>query len=188
MSPTRPDPLLLAFEAAVGRSPAAGRGAADLAFARRVIAAGRRVLAAEPCPSAALRRAEALFVPRERRGLAGVLRLLFDSLAPGAAAAPALRGRGGPRSLRFGAREGVLDVEVDVRPDGSRVLRVAPDAALAAGAPEVRLRLGRTERALVWRRGVGSVRVPATVSSFVLVLRRDGRVLARTPAVRLGRP
>jgi hypothetical protein len=187
MTSPRPDPLFLAFEAAVGRSPAAGRGSPDLGLARRVIAAGRRVFAAEPCPVAALRRAEALFVPRAARGLAGLLRLLFDSLTPGPAAAPALRGRGGPRSLRFGGAAGTLDVEIATHPEGGRVLRVAADATLAHPRSQFVARVGRREVRLAWRHGVGTARLPATARSVTLLVRRDGRVLARTPSVRLGR-
>jgi hypothetical protein len=174
MNPAPHDPLFRSFEAAAGRDGGADLSPALLAFARRVVAAGQALLAAEPCPSAALRRAEALFVA-PRRATARLLALIFDSWS---ALAPATRGRG-PRLLRFGGGDLSLDVELEPRADGRTRLRLAlaPDAGLS-----VALELGGRVRPLrLDASGGGEALLPVRARGVRLVLRRGRLRVARTP-------
>lgn len=168
------DLLFRSFEAAAGRDGGGDLPTAALAFARRIVAAGQALLGAEPCPAAALRRAEALFVA-PRSAVARILALVFDSWS---ALAPAMRGRG-PRLLRFGGGDLSLDVELEPRADGRTRLRVA----LAQGAGlSVALELGGRARALrLDASGAGEALLPIRARGARLVLRRGRLRVARTP-------
>lgn len=183
MSPNPADPLVLAFEAAAGRAPSAGVAPALLAFARRVLAAGRRAAVAPRCPTAARRRAEALAAAAPRGRLARVLALVFDSFA---APLPALRGGTTPRLLRFAGDGGPLDVEIEVLPGGRRRLRVAAPRPAVGATLEARVRSpGGERRVPLDDAGVGAVVLPARVSRVQVVLCVGRRRLARTPDVDL---
>src|SRR5262245_56138567 len=80
--------LPLAFDRAAGQADdpiaALAKGIEPVArvledFARRVVAAGRRVADLPACPAALLRRAADLFRAPVDRGVAAIWRLLFDS-------------------------------------------------------------------------------------------------------------
>lgn len=186
MSPTLPDPLILAFEAAVGRGAGAPVPAPLGAFAARVVAAGRRLAQAPTCPRAALRRAEALFRAPGARGVARLLALVFDSLH---APLPSVRGRVGPRLLRFAEGEERLDIEVRPEVDGGHHLRIAaPLAAPGAGLTAQVTGGPRPARVPLDASGVGELRLPPSVRRFQVVLRTGRRERARTPEVLLDQP
>lgn len=193
MSPVPSDSLFLAFEAAAGRAPAGASSSPGLeAFARQVVAAGRRLAQAPRCPTAALRRAEALFKTvrssAAARGLAGLFHLVFDSWST---PQPALRGPGGrsaPRMLRFEEGSDRLDVEVEALSDGGHRLRIAAPLAAPGEALSARVLCGaQARRVPLDAAGVGSLVLAPSVRAFSVVLLTGRRERARTPEVALDR-
>jgi hypothetical protein len=181
------DALVLAFERAVGRAPAPSEsdsGALD-AFAGRVVAAGRRAFAAPACPSAWLRRAAALSEVSASPGpvRAALWRLVFDSWAQ---AAPALRGPGRSRFLRFASTGGSLDVEMVTSAAGEVRLRGTLDGLGNRLALEVAPRPGsshRTQRVPVRAGGAFAAAIPSGASPFTLSVRSGRRTLVRTSRI-----
>lgn len=173
------DALALAFERAAGRAPGIEPVAAPFAaFARRVVEAGRRVHALPACPASVMQRALEAFEARSSRAVAtAVWRLVFDSWHD---AAPALRGGGRARFLRFGGRGGQLDLEIvaveaaDVRlrgtvdgPAGPLVLEIAPTSG---GKVRVPVRAG----------GAFAATLPGDCGPFTVAVRAGRRTLSRT--------
>lgn len=180
----RPDELLeLAIDAATGRAAPAGVAPAWLAFARTIVAERRAVLEAPKCPTALLRRVQALFAERPQPLLQRVLELVFDSWAEPAAAQ---RGATAERTLRYQAAGVELDVEVG-RPTGERPLLYV---AVAADAADLRVvvedEAGGARTLPLDASGAGRALLPARTSRAVVVLFDGQREIARTPPIALG--
>ena len=126
MSPIEhePDWLSRALDAVTGRETSgAPPTAAEREYAETLRLSRRAVIEAPGCPTVALRRAQGLF---RERGTARVLRLVFDSWRE---TAPALRGPGRVRTLRYEDLESALDVRVTRTPSGSVHLQFAAEPA-----------------------------------------------------------
>jgi hypothetical protein len=177
--------LAAAFDLAAGRAEEAEAvpPPALVLFARRVVAAGRRVAALPACPPGVFARAQALADerPAPRRAAASLLALLFDSWA---AAAPALRGGRAPRFLRFRGPGGALDVEVVPEAGGGARLRGTVDVSggrpLAVVVKDAR---GRSVRARVQAGGVFEASIPAADRPFTLSVTEGRSVVLRTGPV-----
>jgi hypothetical protein len=138
--------LALAFDRAARRSDAAESRddvpAALLAFAARVVGAGRRALATPACPPALLRRAaEIADGAPAPRSLRAALALVFDSFA---GAAPAMRGGARSRFLRYEGGGVGLDLEVAGGEEGSVRVRGTLDGV----AGDVSVRCERAGKAV----------------------------------------
>ena len=204
--------LAIAFERAAGRKVAPGaRVPAGLdAYARRLVAAGRRAASSPPAPLACLRKAQALFDAAPPRGAraagraigGAVLRLLFDSWSGGAVSPAAVRGRGA-RYLRYGltgrgagAARSRMSLDLSTAADGSLRLRGAVEVEAAAPAPGepdasvegglvvlVEPAHGAAVRAPVRAGGLFSATLPAGSSPVALTVRSRRGVLWRVPRV-----
>jgi len=189
MTPKRaPDRFTAAFDRAAGRPRASGAPSVApeaLAFASRVLEARRAGLDAEPCPSAVRARLLALPLPRARRGLLGILRLVLDSAL---SARPATRGRAAARLLRFEAPQRTLDVRIEVLPRGRRRL----DIAWEGERPEA-LRLWMSPPAM-WKRltlddaGGAVVTLAASVTEVRIEMLLGAGGVLRTPPLPLEAP
>lgn len=203
MSPALPTDLLIAALAvASGREPARSGGApeavgpdtaaathvppATLALATRLVGYGREIAVETPCPTAWIRRAEALFVPRRRPLGVALWSLLFDSAA---SLSPAVRGSSRSRFVRIGGDGGTIQAELtglgtdDVRLVGAlegvssgAVVVLEPVAVGARRAPAA-------VRAPVDDGGTFEMRVPGAAASFTLAVRVGRRVVARSPVL-----
>jgi len=187
------DALAIAFDLASGREPASSAPfpPALLAFARRVVAAGRRALASPPVPALVLRRAVALadgpVVGRGSRGASAVStaatstwRMLFDSWA---GRVPAMRGGGRSRFLRYARASSTLDVELVVGDGGALGVRGTADGV----PPKASLRLvparGRAIVVAVRAGGAFAASVPARAGAFTIEVRAGRRSLGTTPRI-----
>ncbi len=185
------DPLAIAFDLAALRARARPEHRSSLnvdsknspedalvAFARRVVAAGRRVAAAPACPTAVLARGIALAdeAPRTARGPA-LLHCLFDSWAT---LAPSFRGPGRSRFLRYGGPEGGLDIEMVTEPTGEVRVRGTVEGADAPLSVVVTGRRGRTARGSVRAGGAFSATLPAHSEPFSIAVRSGRRTLFAT--------
>jgi hypothetical protein len=182
------DLLAAALESLAGRSPRRAVPAAWRSYAERLRDAVARLDAAPACPAPVLRRVEALFRARPQPAVRRVLRLLFDSWS---AMAPATRSVGAPRLLRFGgdpeapgSEDHGVDVEVERHADHVLLrLAITPRDGTTAGVlvdGAARARAVRLDRT-----GAGRLRLPPEARRAVVVLRRRGREVLRTPAVPL---
>src|SRR5262245_21756783 len=116
-----------AVETAMPAGIVAGIPADVLAFAQRVLDAGRRALASPACPPRVLQRAIAIPIDATSRGswAERVWAVVFDSRE---AAAPAMLSSASARLLRWTGEGGSLDVELSESPDGGVVLKGTADA------------------------------------------------------------
>ena len=172
-----PDELSDAFDAVAGRRPRAGLPAPLLAFAARVVEAGRRAEALEPCPRRALARAEALFAPRKASAAVALLRLVADSWRALPAAA---RGGNDRRFLRFGSSAGNLDLEISPTSRGGYALRGLLDVDVANPSVEVVSKGKRSKRLAVGSSGVFSAEVGADDLPLTVTVLSAGSALLRT--------
>lgn len=170
MSSNQPDPLERALEAAAGRAPSGEAPTAEvlaaeaLAYAQALRATRLAVRAAPSCPRAVLRRAQALF---EERGAVRLLRLVFDSWREGA---PATRGAGHSRSLRYEDGERALDLRVTRPVSGEVLLQVAAQPAQPGLIAHLAVEGSKREpRISLDESGAGQIRLPR--SSHVVTIR-----------------
>lgn len=178
MSPNEIDRLEHALDEVCGR--ASGADVDALAWARSLREARLAEREAPACPRAVLRRAQAIF---RERGVARVLRLVYDSWRD---AAPAARGPGHARNLRYEAGDHALDVRVTRPVWGEVLLQVA--ALPAAPGLTVQLDLEgvrRRPRFPLDEHGTGQIRLPPRArAASVRVSTRD-RVLMQVAEVPL---
>jgi hypothetical protein len=182
--------LVPAFERAAGRRAGIEPVArAAVAFARRVVEAGRRAFDLPACPAAVLRRAVEVFrPPGTRSAVAAVWRLLFDSWREPTTALSSVRGPGSPRFLRFGGRGGSLDVEMVTPRDAASdpvSLRGTVDGLAGPLLLEIAPRSGSRIRVPVRAGGAFAASLPAGASPFTLAVRpgspgRAGRASRKT--------
>jgi hypothetical protein len=176
------DNLLLAFDVAVGRAAPGGADPDLLAFARTVVTELRAVLDAPACPTAFVRRAQALYAKRPKAWLQRVLELVFDSWAEPAVAH---RGAIARRALRYEASDVEVDVEVGRSSQGRPVLLLA----IASEAEDLRVGIevgaGRERAVRLDEGGAGRVELPAGASQAIVVLRAGDEEIARTPPIPL---
>ena len=184
MTPTPPPDLFtLACDVAVGRAPAAEGAALPgevVALARKVVALGRLVASTPRCPPAVLARAEALFRAPRATGPAVLWRLLFDSWG---GLAPALRGAGRPRFLRWSGENGSLDVEVAPVEGGALHLRGTLDGPRADTSIAIEGEHGKPRHVELSPGGAFEATVPAATGAFSLAVRVGRRTVARTERI-----
>lgn len=181
MSPNGNSLLERALDLVSGRT-SSGEPATDayLAYAEALRAARRGVLDAPGCPTAVLRRAQALF---GERGGVRILRLVFDSWRD---AAPATRGAGRARSLRYEDGDHALDLRVTRPPSGDVLLQVAvepPEPGLTAHL-DVR-GSKRKPRIALDESGAGQIRIPRDAHALSVRVGTDERIFMEAPDVAL---
>jgi hypothetical protein len=175
--------LANAFDAAAGRSR--GRVPEALAaYARRIVEAGRRVEALEPCPRSVLAQAEALCQSVRRPRAVALLRLLADSWRALPAAARGGRDR---RFLRYGSTVGNLDVEISPAAGGGFALHGLVDVEGPGLSVEMRTRSRRARRVPVGSSGVFNAEVAAQDLPLSLTVLSAGSPLLRTGLIPPGR-
>lgn len=173
MSPNEHHWLEVALDAAAGRRSAGDPAPpAELAYAEALRAARRAGREAPSCPQAVLRRAQALFT---ERAVDRVLKLVFDSWRD---AAPATRGPGRSRNLRYEAGDRALDVRVTRPMSGDVLLQVAalpaqPGLTVQLDVEGVR----RRPRFDLDDRGAGQVRLPPGARAVAIWIGTRERLL-----------
>lgn len=181
MSPSEHHWLENALEDGAGRTSAiVPPTASEQAYACALRSARLAVHEAPTCPQAVLRRAQALFT---ERGATRALRLVFDSWRD---AAPAVRGSGRARNLRYEAGDHALDVRVTRPVSGDVLLQVA--ALPAQPGLTVQLDLeGVRRRPLLDLDdgGAGQIRLPPRAHAVALRIRTQDRVLMQVADVPL---
>ena len=181
------DEFSIAFDLASGRDAARTPGVPPelLAFARRVVAAGRRALASPACPQALLRRAAELADGRgSRRGIEpiAVWKMLFDSWTSAGAKA-AMRGGARSRFLRYESASATLDVEMVVGEAGSLGVRGTADGVPAKTTLQLTPSRGRSIRVAVRAGGAFAATLPRASGGFTIEVRTGRRSLGRTPRI-----
>ena len=181
MSSNQPDSLERALEAAAGRAPSGEAQSAEArAYAQALRATRLAVRAAPTCPQAILRRAQALF---EERGAVRLLRLVFDSWREGA---PATRGAGHSRSLRYEDGERALDLRVTRPVSGEVLLQVAAQPAQPGLIAHLAVEGSKREpRIPLDESGAGQIRLPRSSSVVAIRIGTSDRILLQALEVPL---
>ena len=177
----KPDALERALAAAAGRE-AGGEPPPQgvLAYARALRAARLALRDAARCPQPVLRRAQALF---GERGAARVLGLVFDSWRD---AAPAMRGGGRARSLRYEDGEHTLDLRVTRPSSGDVLLQVAAQPAEPGLTAQVSLEgVKREPKFRLDDSGAGQIRLPRRARAVAIRIRTHERVIMQAAEVPL---
>lgn len=178
MSPNEIERLEHALDAACGR--ASGADARTLAWAHRLRQTRQAARTSPACPRPVLRRAQAIF---RERGVARVLRLVYDSWRD---AAPAARGPGRARTLRYEAGDRALDVRVTRPVSGEVLLQVAalpatPGLSVQCDLDGVR----RRPRFPLDEHATGQIRLPPRARAVAVRVGTPERVLMQVADIPL---
>ncbi len=183
MTPRPSHPLLLALDARAGRGNAEEVPEGWRDFAARLAEARRPAITLPPCPVPLLRRVQGLFAEHAPARGAALLRLVFDSWR---ARAPAVRGAGRPRDLRYEGKAGALDLRLVRRPDGGWHLQIAVEPPVAGLSARVETPGSARPRTVALDdAGVGEAGIPAGAAGARVTILEGTRALLRTARVPL---
>ena len=178
-----PHPLSLALEVEAGRrAQGPAQSASWAAYASRLALVRARVLASPACPTAVLRRVQGLFSAPSEGPLVRVFRLVFDSRRD---VAPALRGAGSTRELRYEGDRGALDLRIEPRGRGVAAIQLAVEPA--GLATHVTIEAGSTQAdASIDDTGFAVLEVADSEDDMVVIVREGDTELFRTPPLPVG--